>query len=81
MYDEFMQDYPRLIPCIYCDYWRTLIGNHRVTKTMGKAHELPCCHYSRITGELRGIWPYDGKCHKFKAGKRFSHLQEVYERK
>lgn len=53
-YEEYMQDYPLVEPCIYCKYW----------KTLGK---FPCCHYLFDTGELRGDNDlcYTGECSKF----------------
>lgn len=88
-FKEWILDYPMLIPCIYCDYWRSIGEGRKLTireyanlkKHIDDCYDytrLPCCWYEFIFNyKSRGDPPVNGKCAHFKAKHMYEYLQEV----
>lgn len=91
-FKDWISDYPYLIPCIYCDFWRGIGSGRKLTinqyRKMQKNiinnydyERLPCCWYSFIYDyKTRGDPPLSGKCEHFQAKHLYEYLQEVFKK-
>lgn len=86
--EKWFSNYPDLVPCKYCIYFRTIGRGDDVTPSFLRAQHnydsfiaiAPACYYGLIHNECRGDLPLDGKCAKFIARHHYKHLQEVYKK-
>ena len=83
--EKWFENYPYLVPCIFCIYYRSIgrgtpASPASVKQIYGTIYSAPCCWYGFIFDEPRGDLPLDGKCAKFKARYHYKYFQEDFQK-